>query len=33
MGVLIAPVEITWPRGCFYLPPSDGISARGGREG
>ncbi len=33
MGVLIGPVEITWPKGCFYLPPSDGISARGKWDG
>ncbi len=33
MGVLIGPVEITWPKGCFYLPPSDGISALGKWDG
>lgn len=26
MGMLIAPVEITWPKGYFYLPTSTGIS-------
>lgn len=28
MGMLIAPVEITWPKGYFYLPTSAGIPVR-----